>query len=596
MSTLTNFGREIVEAIEIDVDYCTRTYGSAPCTAALSADNPNKCFNTRNTCQDPANFDRGALTLRYVKNQGGLPKGEQFYPALEGVSTRPAEINLTGDRRNMGGLGARAEITATFTDFTDPDYVTDKYQAERVSGAAQHSGTGYNPGEFGTHWGKFRARNLYIVGRPIRYRRGVKGQAWADMRTERYIITGMTGPDANGRVTVTAQDVFALLSDTTFQYPAKTNGALTADMTSGAATFDVAGDMAEYSASGRVKIGSEIIEYTRSGTTFTVVTRGADGTEAQSHSEDDTVQMCARFENVRIIDAAKTIMEAAGIDAGLIPFADWEAQALRWQQGFNVTRTIPEPVGGQTLIAELAAFGCIWHWDKEAQEVKFWPQQPIEPGQVAPIFRETFGDNGHVIESSVQISYDEGARLSQAVMFHGQIDPTKAKDDILNYRQITEYKDPSQAGADKYGQESIRTIYTPWLGEVGNATVADVVTGRLLLRYVNTPVIVEFDVDVKDEADVNLTDLIKVETRLRQDATGMPILDELQVFYREETQAGHRLKVKAISYRFDGAFIYFADDAWPDYGSATAAQKDAGWFMSDGDNDFADGRPAYGMF
>lgn len=593
---MNNFGRKIVEAIEIDVDYCARTYGSAPCTASLSADNPHKCFNTRNTCQDPANFDKGVLTLRYVKNIGGLPKGEDLFPLLEGVSTKGAEINITGDMRNLGGLGASAEITATFRDTKDPEYVTDKYQAERVSGAAQFDGVGYK--QRGTHWGRFRARNEYYIGRPIRYLRGVEGQAWADMRTEGYVITGMTGPDANDQVTITARDVFDLLSDDKCQYPIKTNGILAADIEADATTFEVTGDMAEYEADGRVSIGSEIIRYTRSGSTFTVVERGADGTEVSTHSEEDSVQMCGRFESVRVIDAARTIMLAADIDASLIPFTDWEAQALRWQQGFTVTRTIPQPVGGKKLIAELAAFGCVWHWDKENQEIKFWPQQPIGPGEVAPIFREAIEEasEGHILQDSVRVTYGEDLRASKVIMYHGQIDPTKDKKDILNYRQITEYSDPSQAGDDKYGQEQIVTIYSPWLGELGNSTVAQTVTGRRFLRFAQIPVIIEFDVDAKDEANVNLTDLIKTETRLRQDPTGLPILDEMQVVFREETQTGHRLKIRAISYKFEGNFIYFADESWPDYGSASDTQKETGWFMSDGDNPFPDGRPPYVMF
>lgn len=595
---MSNFGREVVEAVEIDIDYCTRTYGSAPCAAALSADAPHRCHNTRFTCQDPANYDRGALTLRFVKNEGGLPKGEDLFPILQNVSTIGAEINITGDMRNLGGLGSRDEVTVTFKDMTDPDYVTDKYQAERVSGAAQFDGIGYDPGARGTFWGKFRARNEYYVGRPLRLLKGVRGQAWADMRTERYVIKSMAGPDANGMVSITAWDVFDLLSDDKFQYPIKTNGILVADVSETATSFDILGDEAEYETEGRICIGSEIIRYTRSGLTFTVVERAVDGTEVSSHSEGDTVQMCARFENVRVIDAARTIMLAAGIDVGLIPFADWEAQALRWQQGFNVTRTIPQPIGGLKLVAELAAFGCVFHWDKEAQEVKFWPQQPIAPGAVAPIFREAIEEasEGHILQDSVRVTYGEDLRASKVVMHHGTIDPTKEKTDLLNYRQITEYIDPSLSGDDKYGQEQIVTIFNPWLGEDGNLTVADTLTGRRLLRFAQTPVIIEFDVDAKDEASVNLTDLIKTQTRLRQTATGLPVLDEMQVVSREETQAGHRLRIKALSYKFEGNFIYFADESWPDYGSATDEQKATGWFMSDGDNDFADGRPPYVMF
>ena len=57
------FGRKPITIVEIDVDFCALTYGTAPCTAALSAATPRKCFNTFKTCQDQANFDQGTLTL-----------------------------------------------------------------------------------------------------------------------------------------------------------------------------------------------------------------------------------------------------------------------------------------------------------------------------------------------------------------------------------------------------------------------------------------------------------------------------------------------------------------------------------------------------
>ncbi|NBT33525.1 MAG: hypothetical protein EBT13_16945, partial [Rhodobacteraceae bacterium] len=69
-------GREPLTVVEIDLPLCARTYGTAPCTAALSAETPNKCFNTRKTCQDTANYlGTSTQTLRFAKNQTGIPKG-----------------------------------------------------------------------------------------------------------------------------------------------------------------------------------------------------------------------------------------------------------------------------------------------------------------------------------------------------------------------------------------------------------------------------------------------------------------------------------------------------------------------------------------
>ena len=58
-------GREPVQIVEIVQPYCNNTHGTAPCTAAETGD--RKCFNTRSTCNDPANFDKGSLRLFFSK-------------------------------------------------------------------------------------------------------------------------------------------------------------------------------------------------------------------------------------------------------------------------------------------------------------------------------------------------------------------------------------------------------------------------------------------------------------------------------------------------------------------------------------------------
>ena len=67
---------EPFEWVEIDLPICSRVYGTAPCTAALSATNAHKCFNLRATCQDPANFLLGTPnTLKFSRVGIPLPAG-----------------------------------------------------------------------------------------------------------------------------------------------------------------------------------------------------------------------------------------------------------------------------------------------------------------------------------------------------------------------------------------------------------------------------------------------------------------------------------------------------------------------------------------
>ena len=56
----TELGREPVEIIEIITPKCSNVYGVSPCTASGTGD--AKCFNTRATCQDTANYQARPLT------------------------------------------------------------------------------------------------------------------------------------------------------------------------------------------------------------------------------------------------------------------------------------------------------------------------------------------------------------------------------------------------------------------------------------------------------------------------------------------------------------------------------------------------------
>ena len=62
-------GREPVQFVEIRQPRCSRTFGVAPCMATGTAD--QKCYNTRKSCRDPANFALGS-PLALVFSRGGV--------------------------------------------------------------------------------------------------------------------------------------------------------------------------------------------------------------------------------------------------------------------------------------------------------------------------------------------------------------------------------------------------------------------------------------------------------------------------------------------------------------------------------------------
>jgi hypothetical protein len=596
--------RRLLQIVELDVDRCTRVYGTAPCAAVLGTTGVRKCYNTRFTCQDPANFERGTLTLRFAPNQMGLPKGELVFPALRSVSTQAQEINLSGIDPNRGPLGARAEVRVEIDDFTYSDFETDPYQAERVTGAAQTDEAGYNPQDRGTFWAKFRARNPYVVGRFLRVREGYVGQAFADMRTKHYVITEINGPDARRGAMLVARDILDLADNDKALAPAPSLGRLAAPMADDATEFTLSGDPTEYPQNGFVCIGSEVIEYTRTATSaplFTVVRRGAEGTDASAHGAFDTVQTCIKWDRAFLYEVVRDLLvDFANVPPSFIPYSDWQAEGNRWQVAYRVSRLLTRPTGIVTLLAELAIFGLQLWWDEEAQEIRYLTNRPIDIGETYTEIVDTpapeFSTAAHIIDDSVSVRYAEDQRLSRVQIWHGMINPTGSTSDISNFRKLSIAGDLSQESPEKYGQQRIREFFTPWLGNEGDFVTADSICRRLRDRYRDTPLHITFEVDAKDAAIVQLGARVQVFSRSVADETGKLIPAPMQIRSVSEVVSGHRIRAEAETFTFTGRYGFVTEDARPVYGSSSAAQKERGTYIVGPSLVFSDGTGPYIMF
>lgn len=241
--------------VEIDIDYCSLTYGTAPCTAVLGTTGADRCYNTIATCQARAAFANAPVTLRFAIDTMALPEsGIEALPYLTSVNYTPPTISLGKD------LGTRSSVTANFMDrpHADTGAGFDKYLSLRA----------YNDAfDRGTFFGKFATRQKYIKGRPFRLIQGYLGQAIADMETRHFIIEDFTGPDRQGNYSITAKDALKLADGDRAQAPALSLGYLSSDITNSATTITLSPSgiaSAGYASSGYVAIGGkEIASYNR---------------------------------------------------------------------------------------------------------------------------------------------------------------------------------------------------------------------------------------------------------------------------------------------------------------------------------------------
>lgn len=579
--TNTTVGREPIQLVQIDQDFCTRTYGVAPCTAAIGVTGSIKCFNTLSTCQDTANYDIGTLTLTFGKATDSLPKDEYIIPTLLGVSASPTTLNAGGGSSSSGPLGVRASVTVTFLDAPHSDRMVDKYRSER----------GYIATDRGTFWAKWIARNPYHQNRVIRVLDGYKGQSIASMQSRTYIIESVSGPDASGRVTIKAKDILKLADDKRATAPRLSSGELIADIDAVATTLRVTGaPAADYPAPGLVRIGDEIISYSGVSTiiadqeiNLTGCARGTNGTEAAAHDLEDRVQLCLQYTDDTLSDIAYDLLTNYGnVPVSYINKTAWDAENATWLAQFNMSAIISEPEGVTKLLGEITEQGMfyIW-WDERNQAIDF---RAIKPVSVAD---KTLNDDSHILADSTAITVKPDERISQVWIFWNPISPTADLDEEKNYRAVRIRANLENETAERYGDQRIKKIYSRWLQ---NSAQAINISSRLLSRYSEAQKYIELSLDAKDRA-LWTGDIADVTHYNIVDETGLPVEQRWQVIEAEETDSGHvmRYKMQKYEYLITDIFGYWMAADAPVYTDATDQQKINGAWWSDADGKMSDG-------
>jgi len=417
------------------------------------------------------------------------------------------------------------------------------------------------------------------------------------MRTRHYVITEWDGPDINGNVTITAKDILDLADNKKALVPAPSQGKLGSDIDdSSLAVFDLvpAGIGSEYAASGRASMGSEIVTYTRSGDTITLTGRGVDGSEASSHDTDDAFQQCYRVESGTIPAViADLLQNYAGVSASFLPTTDWNNEASRWIPHWRLTRTIAKPTGVTKVLGEILQLGVLLWWDDIDQEVKFQVNRPTDLGETVT----NVTDAANLIEGTLKNSDLHDKRVSRVLFWHGVRDFTEANNDGSDFKRVVVAIDEDAESADEYNETRVFETYNSWLGSTGDDQVAQAVSIRLRNRYRDPPRQLQFDIDVKDEANLRTASLISLRTRALQDETGNVLPVQAQVSSVEEIEPGHKLRIKAQEWDFNKRYCFITEAGRSDYGASTAAEIAKGTYIVDAATlEFSDGTGPYLMF
>lgn len=584
---MSNSNREPITIIEIDLDYCANTFGSAPCTAALGGKVDRKCFNTFYSCKSQVDYVKSTITYRFVEPRSSYPKGATTFPCLMSVSASSAQANIAGADDRLYALGKREKVSAQFTDFTYHDRFSDKYQAERVSGAAQLSGIGYNPLDNGTFWTRLKARNPNYAGRPFRKLTGfIQDGVLTIEKTRHFVITEIKGPSSNNSVTVEAKDILKLADDDRAVAPTQSRGKLAVELVDGVVSFDLtpAGIGAEYPASGVAAIGSEIVTYTRAVDTITLTGRGISGTEVSDHDVDDTFQATYSPRLVRLDDVIYDLLvNYANIDPSFIPFVDWQTEVTRWAPSLLLTADITKPDGVSKLIGELAILGVTIWWDDVTQKINLRINRPVDTENVT-----VFSDRNNNISASQEDRADD--RITEVIFNTVQIDPTKGADE-KNFQRGAVIVSALEKLPQAFGDTKIKTINCRWLNHGDDANVR-ILSLRLLDRFRLAPVRYMVTVDYRD--DLSIADVVSLQSRIITSDTGELQTQLAQVIMREDEKEGNSVKLTLQKFTFDKRYGFITENTRPTYSLSSDAQKSRGaYFVDEATLLFGDGEEPY---
>lgn len=548
--------------VEVDLDY----YEDGSDAVAAVNDDGSLCYRTPETTAQAANeFTLTTRTRRFLTyTQRPIPELGAI-PCLRSAKIAAEEAKIGK------GLGFFGQATIELQDFVDNDRREDPFPDHASRSAIDASA--------GTYFGKLMARNPYWTGRAIRVHEGwaTDGEWHADDAIEhKYFVRDVQGP-SGGKLRITAAGPLQLLGLSEKEAPAPSSGRLAANIDADdvTAALDDATFAEDYPAFGYLRIGDEVVEFSRVGTALEIGQRGQFGTIATEHSAGDTVQLCVRYEDEPLVDIVADLLTTyGGIDASLLALDEWASESATFFALYDLTAVISKPTKVLALVQELLeAAGAIQWWDDDRGLVRL---RAIRP---AATVLGTWSDRFHLLGPPA-INRDMAGRVSRCDVAidlrSADKDPTK----LESYR-VRVVGQELGAGATEHGSSQVRVITSQWLSstQVDLAVRASFQIAAQLRDGRQTYVV---EVGAKDAAR-QIGDNLRLLTRDIVDRTGQPELTRCIVIKREAIVTGSRYRYTLERVPFDGRFAFYVDPSTPDYDDAEEFQRDPGGFYGDAD-------------
>jgi hypothetical protein len=597
-------GKTAVQIVELYLDRCTRSYGVAPCTAAIGTTGTQKCFNTASTCQDRANYLTATKAYRFATNHiPGIqqPGDGPTFPTLLSLSTAPTV--LTPGK----GLGVRSSLSVNIADHPWTDAGIDPYVGTR----------GYDADAKGSFWGKFLKRNKFYENRRIDVLTGFLNEDGtydaANFKRRTYIITKISGPGPKGAVTIEAKDPLRLADGEKAKWPKASLAKLTSDINSSVTSVAITDpelSITDWWNLGQryIRCEDEIMRATAiSGISTTTPTLTVDRGSmpawydfslnvAYAHDADASLQPCHLFDDAPVYDIVYFLLNSvAGIDSAYLPLATWTSNIE--DEGFQYLRfnaLLVEPVDVKKLLTEISELTVLIWWDERESVVQ------LKGLRFQTLIGDQINDRNSIIGDSIGVTEDTAALMTQNWLYFDINWPLANMDLLRSYRVVDVRANLDKESPDEYARAAIRQTKTRWLNRA-DAGVAVEVGFTMLKQYQDVRKAVTWMMDPKDDAWW-VGDTVGLATKYVQDQYGDPEPKNLLITQVSEKFSNGGLKLEYVGmelYNFLRVGVISHPDnsgsdptpAPADYSAATQVEKDHWAYICYDDR--GDGNPGF---
>jgi hypothetical protein len=381
------------------------------------------------------------------------------------------------------------------------------------------------------------------------------------MRVRHYVVDSIEGP-TDGQVTLVAKDLFSIIEDQKAVAPLASRGELSANISdvSGSATLNPAGigDL-DYPAAGHVVIGDEAIAFTRAGDVLTFTTRGALGTVAEDHDDDDLVQIVLTYTTELAVDIVyDLLLNYTSLESADLPKAEWDIELSGLVNLYSTDITTPTPVA--ELIGELAEQAGFTIWpDVETGQIKVAALRPTVP-------TATVNDDAWLVDGSLSVKRQDERRVSQVWLYYGQKNRVESLDEPKNFHSRVVTPDLDAEGEFEYAVPAITEIFSRWIPQFGRSAATET-SERLLAMFRDPPLEATFRLHASRDGELDLARYFNLETQEVQDDTGavLPVTMAAVEIERGENELEIRAQQVAFATPDAGTgerVIYIENDAW----------------------------------